>query len=163
MCSRLQWTLYRYALPVSLAANAALVLWLRIRSVGCPVKLKPDGQQPSQPLLCPHCNNGALAPFKVRITCSPAENAQIHAQSRRWFEFCFLPIIPFGSDHIWFCNICSKFPSPVRRRCLTQSRLASGQEFVHAYTSSNALPAAIPASVSATLLIAGVLDIVTFL
>ncbi|TIA86650.1 hypothetical protein E3P99_03619 [Wallemia hederae] len=105
---------------------------------GCPVKLKPDGQQPSQPLLCPHCNNGALAPFK----------------SRRWFEFCFLPIIPFGSDHIWFCNICSKLSSPVRRRYLTQSRLASGQEFVHAYTSSDALPAAIPASISATLLIA---------
>ncbi|EOR00366.1 hypothetical protein E3P81_01498 [Wallemia ichthyophaga] len=60
-------------------------------SFSCPVKLKPDGQQPTQPLLCPHCNNGALVPFK----------------SRRWFEFCFLPIIPFGSDHIWFCNICS--------------------------------------------------------
>ncbi|TIB14628.1 hypothetical protein E3P92_01413 [Wallemia ichthyophaga] len=105
-------------------------------SFSCPVKLKPDGQQPTQPLLCPHCNNGALVPFK----------------SRRWFEFCFLPIIPFGSDHIWFCNICSESLSLRYYASLTQSRLASRQEFFHSNTGANALSSTIPAPVSATVL-----------
>lgn len=73
-------------------------------------------------------------------------------QSRRWFEFCFLPIIPFGSDHIWFCNICSESLSLRYYASLTQSRLASRQEFFHSNTGANALSSTIPAPVSATVL-----------
>ncbi|KAF8332398.1 uncharacterized protein EI90DRAFT_855327 [Cantharellus anzutake] len=31
----------------------------------------------------------------------------ISAKSRTWFEFCFVPLIPMSSHHIWFCGICS--------------------------------------------------------
>ncbi|KAG8217372.1 hypothetical protein J3R82DRAFT_5468 [Butyriboletus roseoflavus] len=28
------------------------------------------------------------------------------AKSRTWFEFCFVPLIPFKSKHVWMCGIC---------------------------------------------------------
>ncbi|KNZ49917.1 hypothetical protein VP01_469g6 [Puccinia sorghi] len=67
---------------------------------GCPTKIaqvdaEKDGQ-PSLPLIhpyiriCPQCHNAAVTSCK----------------SRMWFEFCFLPIIPFKSKKVWLCSIC---------------------------------------------------------
>lgn len=28
------------------------------------------------------------------------------AKSRQWFEFCFVPLVPMSSKHVWMCSIC---------------------------------------------------------
>ncbi|EGN96071.1 hypothetical protein SERLA73DRAFT_185591 [Serpula lacrymans var. lacrymans S7.3] len=56
--------------------------------IGCPTKIKPDGDQ--SPRICPRCHNGAM----------------FAAKSRTWFEFCFVPLIPMKSRHVWMCGIC---------------------------------------------------------
>ncbi|KAK1925470.1 hypothetical protein DB88DRAFT_195911 [Papiliotrema laurentii] len=40
--------------------------------------------------MCPRCHNAAVT----------------GATSRTWFEFFFVPLIPFSSNHIWICTIC---------------------------------------------------------
>ncbi|OAX40040.1 hypothetical protein K503DRAFT_715301 [Rhizopogon vinicolor AM-OR11-026] len=56
--------------------------------VGCPTKVKPDGDQEAR--ICPRCHNAAM----------------FSAKSRTWFEFCFVPLIPMNSKHVWMCGIC---------------------------------------------------------
>ncbi|KAF9567599.1 hypothetical protein CPC08DRAFT_703129 [Agrocybe pediades] len=55
---------------------------------GCQTKISPDGGQ--VPRICPRCHNAAVT----------------SAKSKEWFEFCFVPLIPMGSSHIWICSIC---------------------------------------------------------
>jgi len=55
---------------------------------GCPTKIHPEGDQ--TPRICPRCNNASV----------------ISAKSRMWFEFCFVPLIPMRSSHIWLCTVC---------------------------------------------------------
>ncbi|KAJ8592796.1 hypothetical protein M405DRAFT_732517, partial [Rhizopogon salebrosus TDB-379] len=57
-------------------------------AVGCPTKVKPEGSQEAR--ICPRCHNAAM----------------FSAKSRTWFEFCFVPLIPMNSKHIWMCGIC---------------------------------------------------------
>ncbi|KIM57610.1 hypothetical protein SCLCIDRAFT_16923 [Scleroderma citrinum Foug A] len=56
--------------------------------LGCPTKIRPEGDQ--APRVCPRCNNAAM----------------FAAKSRTWFEFCFVPLIPMRTKHIWMCGIC---------------------------------------------------------
>ncbi|KAL4074627.1 hypothetical protein V8B97DRAFT_1722405 [Scleroderma yunnanense] len=55
---------------------------------GCPTKINPEGDQ--SPRICPRCHNAAM----------------FAAKSRTWFEFCFVPLIPMSSKHVWMCGIC---------------------------------------------------------
>ncbi|KIM87569.1 hypothetical protein PILCRDRAFT_815127 [Piloderma croceum F 1598] len=55
---------------------------------GCTTKIKPDGDQPAR--VCPRCHNASV----------------ISANSRNWFELCFVPLVPMSSKHIWMCSIC---------------------------------------------------------
>ncbi|KAI9569512.1 hypothetical protein HD554DRAFT_2091683 [Boletus coccyginus] len=55
---------------------------------GCPTKVSPSGDQGSR--ICPRCHNASM----------------FAAKSRKWFEFCFVPLIPLKSKHIWMCGIC---------------------------------------------------------
>ncbi|KZT11414.1 uncharacterized protein LAESUDRAFT_671372 [Laetiporus sulphureus 93-53] len=55
---------------------------------GCPTKVHPVGDQ--TPRVCPRCHNASVT----------------SAKSRRWFEFCFVPLIPMRSERIWTCCIC---------------------------------------------------------
>jgi len=55
---------------------------------GCHEKLSiadPD------PHLCPRCNNPSLN----------------NGSARRWFEICFVPLIPMKKKHIVICHICN--------------------------------------------------------
>ncbi|KAK7023962.1 hypothetical protein R3P38DRAFT_2955123 [Favolaschia claudopus] len=61
--------------------------------VGCQQKLKPEGDL--TPRICPHCHNASV--FSVKSTT--------------WFEFFFIPLVPFSSKHVWFCQIC-RFVAP---------------------------------------------------
>ncbi|KAF8894458.1 hypothetical protein BD779DRAFT_1501130 [Infundibulicybe gibba] len=56
---------------------------------GCQTKLKPDGEVQT-PRVCPRCNNASVFATK----------------STTWFELFFIPVVPFSTKHIWFCNIC---------------------------------------------------------
>ncbi|KLO14202.1 hypothetical protein SCHPADRAFT_996793 [Schizopora paradoxa] len=56
---------------------------------GCPTKISQEGDP--QMRVCPRCHNVAV----------------YQAKSRTWFEFCWVPLIPFSSSHIWKCNICN--------------------------------------------------------
>ncbi|OAV93853.1 hypothetical protein PTTG_11862 [Puccinia triticina 1-1 BBBD Race 1] len=42
-------------------------------------------------------SNSAVPPKSLRST---------PRKTRMWFEFCFLPIIPFKSKKVWICSIC---------------------------------------------------------
>ncbi|KZP23608.1 hypothetical protein FIBSPDRAFT_737216, partial [Athelia psychrophila] len=55
---------------------------------GCTTKISPDSDQ--QPRVCPRCHNGSV----------------FGAKSRQWFEFCFVPLVPMSSKHVWMCSIC---------------------------------------------------------
>jgi ribosomal protein L37AE/L43A len=56
---------------------------------GCQTKIKPESSgQPSRS--CPRCHNASV----------------IAAKKTTWFEFFFVPVIPFSSKHIWICGIC---------------------------------------------------------
>ncbi|KAH7929776.1 hypothetical protein BV22DRAFT_1029170 [Leucogyrophana mollusca] len=56
--------------------------------MGCPTKIKPDGDQGAR--ICPRCHNAAM----------------FAAKSRTWFELCFVPLVPMNSKHVWMCSIC---------------------------------------------------------
>ncbi|KAK7693328.1 hypothetical protein QCA50_002896 [Cerrena zonata] len=55
---------------------------------GCSEKVKPEGDQ--TPRVCPRCHNAAV----------------IRANSRTWFEICWVPLVPMKKKHIWACTIC---------------------------------------------------------
>ncbi|EGG01629.1 uncharacterized protein MELLADRAFT_110840 [Melampsora larici-populina 98AG31] len=57
---------------------------------GCPTKISQVEDQKSDIRICPQCHNGSV------YTC----------KTRTWFEFCFVPLIPFKSKQIWLCSIC---------------------------------------------------------
>ncbi|KIM49278.1 hypothetical protein M413DRAFT_103107 [Hebeloma cylindrosporum] len=55
---------------------------------GCSTKISPEGDQ--TPRICPRCHNAAVS----------------SAKSKEFFEFCFVPLIPMSSKHVWLCSIC---------------------------------------------------------
>ncbi|PLW23815.1 hypothetical protein PCANC_00790 [Puccinia coronata f. sp. avenae] len=57
---------------------------------GCPTKIAQVDAEKDDIRICPQCHNAAVTSCK----------------SRMWFEFCFLPIIPFKSKKVWLCTIC---------------------------------------------------------
>ncbi|GAA94060.1 uncharacterized protein L969DRAFT_45718 [Mixia osmundae IAM 14324] len=59
---------------------------------GCPTKISPEESvgASSATRICPRCHNPSITA----------------ASSRRWFEFCFIPLIPFKKKHLWLCTIC---------------------------------------------------------
>ncbi|CAH7688566.1 hypothetical protein BY996DRAFT_4588783, partial [Phakopsora pachyrhizi] len=57
---------------------------------GFPTKIAQIDSEKADVRICPRCHNGAVYSCK----------------SRTWFEFCFLPLIPFKSKKIWICSIC---------------------------------------------------------
>ncbi|KAH8117269.1 hypothetical protein DFH11DRAFT_1504541 [Phellopilus nigrolimitatus] len=61
---------------------------LTLLLVGCPTKLKPDGDTSRR--ICPRCNNASV----------------FQAKSRTWFEVCWIPLIPMKSNQIWYCGMC---------------------------------------------------------
>ncbi|KAF8797878.1 hypothetical protein BYT27DRAFT_7070656, partial [Phlegmacium glaucopus] len=56
--------------------------------VGCQTRISPEGDQTSR--ICPQCHNAAVT----------------RAKYKDWFEFCFVPLIPISSKHVWRCSIC---------------------------------------------------------
>ncbi|BGP17886.1 hypothetical protein JCM10213_000964 [Rhodosporidiobolus nylandii] len=54
---------------------------------GCDKQLSQEG---SQAHVCPRCNNGSVYATK----------------ERNCFTFCFVPLVPLGSEHVWHCTIC---------------------------------------------------------
>ncbi|KAF7789537.1 hypothetical protein EIP86_000483 [Pleurotus ostreatoroseus] len=56
--------------------------------VGCSTKIKPEGDL--TPRICPRCHNASVQ----------------SAKSRRWFELCFVPLIPMKSNRVWVCAVC---------------------------------------------------------
>ncbi|THV07905.1 hypothetical protein K435DRAFT_709039 [Dendrothele bispora CBS 962.96] len=56
---------------------------------GCQDTVKPDGNE-QVARICPRCNNGSV----------------FAAKKKTWFEFFFIPLIPFNTKHIWMCSIC---------------------------------------------------------
>ncbi|KAG0146537.1 hypothetical protein CROQUDRAFT_671049 [Cronartium quercuum f. sp. fusiforme G11] len=57
---------------------------------GCPTKISQLEDEKNDIRICPHCHNAAVYACKTRT----------------WFEFCFVPLIPFKSQKIWLCSIC---------------------------------------------------------
>ncbi|KAF8163150.1 hypothetical protein B0H34DRAFT_694269 [Crassisporium funariophilum] len=55
---------------------------------GCQTKISPEGDQTAR--VCPRCHNAAVSSVK----------------SKKWFEICFVPLIPMSSRHEWRCSIC---------------------------------------------------------
>lgn len=77
--------------------------------VGCNEKVKPEGDQ--TPRVCPRCHNGEsliamLIFFLSWYLFSHVLAAVIRANSRTWFEVCWVPLIPMSKKHIWVCTIC---------------------------------------------------------
>ncbi|GAA6035584.1 hypothetical protein JCM8097_004914 [Rhodosporidiobolus ruineniae] len=56
---------------------------------GCDNQLSPSGGD-GHAHICPRCNNGSVQAMK----------------DRQCFTFCFVPLIPMGSQQIWYCTIC---------------------------------------------------------
>ncbi|WVF70278.1 hypothetical protein IAT40_005067 [Kwoniella sp. CBS 6097] len=52
---------------------------------GFPTKFKQEDTGPGR--MCPRCNN-------------------VGGGSRTWFEFFWIPLIPFSKTRIWVCTIC---------------------------------------------------------
>ncbi|MBW0466641.1 hypothetical protein O181_006356 [Austropuccinia psidii MF-1] len=57
---------------------------------GCPTKIAQIEAEKDDVRICPHCHNAAVTSCKTRM----------------WFEFCFVPLIPFKSKKVWMCRIC---------------------------------------------------------
>ncbi|OCF54275.1 hypothetical protein L486_08189 [Kwoniella mangroviensis CBS 10435] len=55
---------------------------------GFPTKFRQDASEPGR--MCPRCNNAAV----------------VGGSSRTWFEFFWIPLIPFTKSRIWICTIC---------------------------------------------------------
>ncbi|WWC58790.1 uncharacterized protein I303_101334 [Kwoniella dejecticola CBS 10117] len=55
---------------------------------GFPTKFSQDADK--QGRMCPRCNNAAV----------------VGGNSRTWFEFFWIPLIPFSKSRIWLCTIC---------------------------------------------------------
>ncbi|ORY29359.1 hypothetical protein BCR39DRAFT_532500 [Naematelia encephala] len=55
---------------------------------GFPTKIHQDAPEPGR--ACPHCHNASV----------------VGASSRTWFEFFWIPLIPFPKHRIWKCGIC---------------------------------------------------------
>ncbi|WWC86431.1 uncharacterized protein L201_001308 [Kwoniella dendrophila CBS 6074] len=55
---------------------------------GFPTKFKQDASEAGR--MCPRCNNAAV----------------VGGSSRTWFEFFWVPLIPFSKSRIWVCSIC---------------------------------------------------------
>ncbi|KDR81458.1 hypothetical protein GALMADRAFT_239394 [Galerina marginata CBS 339.88] len=55
---------------------------------GCQTRISHEGDQ--TPRICPRCHNAAVN----------------SAKSKQFFEFCFVPLVPMSSKHIWMCAIC---------------------------------------------------------
>ncbi|PPQ78550.1 LOW QUALITY PROTEIN: hypothetical protein CVT25_011822, partial [Psilocybe cyanescens] len=78
------------------------------QSIGCTTKISPEGDQ--TPRICPNCHNGE----SNLTSLSQNELTSYHyliaavasAKSKEYFEFCFVPLIPMSSKHIWRCSIC---------------------------------------------------------
>lgn len=48
-----------------------------------------------------------LRALDIRVLLSPSVPASMFAaKSRKWFELCFVPLIPLGSRQVWVCGIC---------------------------------------------------------
>ncbi|GAA5872888.1 hypothetical protein JCM1840_005879 [Sporobolomyces johnsonii] len=47
-------------------------------------------QEREELCVCPRCKNAAVQPYR----------------RRKWFELFWIPLIPLGSKHVWFCPIC---------------------------------------------------------
>ncbi|BGO95564.1 hypothetical protein NBRC10512_007822 [Rhodotorula toruloides] len=58
-----------------------------IFTCGCDRQLS---QESGQAHICPRCHNGTVFPTK----------------ERNCFTFCFVPLIPLGSSHIYHCSTC---------------------------------------------------------
>ncbi|KAL7419285.1 hypothetical protein Q5752_006122 [Cryptotrichosporon argae] len=52
------------------------------------MQVKQDAPEPGR--VCPRCHNAAV----------------VGASSRTWFEFFWIPLIPFKKHRIWICGIC---------------------------------------------------------
>ncbi|PWN48988.1 hypothetical protein IE53DRAFT_388811 [Violaceomyces palustris] len=55
---------------------------------GCKDTIKQEGS--GQAHICPRCHNAQV----------------VTAKSKKWFELCWIPLIPMGSKHIFVCGIC---------------------------------------------------------
>ncbi|KAJ7470290.1 hypothetical protein FB451DRAFT_1253246 [Mycena latifolia] len=55
---------------------------------GCQQKIKPEGDSTAR--ICPNCHNASV----------------FSAKKTTWFEFFFIPLVPFSSKHVWLCQIC---------------------------------------------------------
>ncbi|WRT64342.1 uncharacterized protein IL334_001274 [Kwoniella shivajii] len=55
---------------------------------GFPTKFKQDAPEPGR--MCPRCNNAAV----------------VGGNSRTWFEFFWVPLIPFKKSRVWICTTC---------------------------------------------------------
>ncbi|GAA6053125.1 hypothetical protein JCM3770_002865 [Rhodotorula araucariae] len=66
---------------------------------GCDKQLSQEGTQAH---VCPRCNNGTVYATK----------------EQNCFTFCCVPVLPIGSDHVWYCSTCQwtasqKGPAPL--------------------------------------------------
>ncbi|OWT36085.1 hypothetical protein J008_06423 [Cryptococcus neoformans] len=57
---------------------------------GFPEKFKQDNTPSQGGRMCPRCHNPAV----------------VGGSTRTWFEFFWIPLIPFVKHHIWLCTIC---------------------------------------------------------
>lgn len=76
----------------------------------CQVKQDGDAGR-----MCPRCNNRKLHTGAVLRSPSSSTAAVMSASSRTWFEFFWIPLIPFSKSHIWVCTICRKCKFGVSR------------------------------------------------
>ncbi|WVQ77000.1 hypothetical protein IAR50_006679 [Cryptococcus sp. DSM 104548] len=56
---------------------------------GFPNKFKQDAPEPSG-RMCPRCHNASV----------------VGGATRTWFEFFWIPLIPFVKHEVWLCSIC---------------------------------------------------------
>ncbi|PWN96845.1 hypothetical protein FA09DRAFT_339781 [Tilletiopsis washingtonensis] len=61
---------------------------------GCPSKIKQEGD--GTPHICPRCHNAQV----------------VRAKRSKRFELCWIPLIPLGKKHLFFCSIC-QWSAPV--------------------------------------------------
>ncbi|KEI36429.1 uncharacterized protein L969DRAFT_28270, partial [Mixia osmundae IAM 14324] len=55
---------------------------------GCQTKYKDEHDGSVR--VCPRCHNPSIAAVKQTDI----------------FEFCYIPLIPYSSSHLWQCSIC---------------------------------------------------------
>ncbi|KDE06265.1 hypothetical protein MVLG_03424 [Microbotryum lychnidis-dioicae p1A1 Lamole] len=72
---------------------------------GCPSKLTQEGHEQ---IICPRCHNSGTRQYK----------------QKKWFELCYVPLIPLGSKQVYMCPIC-QWRAPVEN--VNVDELSSGK------------------------------------